>query len=243
MLQSEFTEKQLRHEISRLDVDSLIDVSPGAIVRPDVLRDLVKLRAPAVKKRCDRLKEAMKAYLRDHGANRGLALEAQQAYEKADDWVCAVDDRYHSEELHNEIKQLDKIVDFEPFKPGGSVSVFEFFTKFEDWSRGSLSLSGKAHLLYHKYLDPSIVRGSKQLEARKENYTAMKTWLTGKYGSPKLVAGTYLRSIKKLVAPSDPQDVVGRHAHLKEIHRNLVTMMDLEEEPGVKVARLEDYIY
>ena len=180
-------ERELRYEMSRLNVGSLVDVSPGATVRPDVLRDLVKLTAPAVRRRCDRLREAMKTYTRDHGAARDLALRARQAYEKAEDWICAVDDRCRAEQLHVEAKRLPKTVDFEPFKPGSTVSVYEFLGKFEAWSTGALSLDSKAHLLYSKYLDGSITRGNRELELCKQNYQQIKAWLIAEYGNLSLI--------------------------------------------------------
>jgi hypothetical protein len=80
----------MRHEMSRLDASSLVDVSPGAKVQPDVLMGLFKVTVPSVRRSCDQLREAMKIYSRDQGASRSLALLAQKAYERAEDWICDV---------------------------------------------------------------------------------------------------------------------------------------------------------
>jgi hypothetical protein len=117
-LQGELAEKQLKYEMDRLNADRLIDVSSGADVRPDVLKDLYKLTVPTVRKGCDRLREAMKVYSRERRADRELVMGAQEACENAQDWICDVEERCRVEQLHIEAKQLTKEVDFEPFKSG-----------------------------------------------------------------------------------------------------------------------------
>ena len=61
-LQGELAEKQLRYEMDRLNSSRLIDVSSGANVRPDILKDLFKITVPDVCKVCDRLRKAMRIY-------------------------------------------------------------------------------------------------------------------------------------------------------------------------------------
>jgi hypothetical protein len=45
-------------------------------------------------------------------------------------------------------------VDFVPFRPG--ISIYEFFQRFEDWSRGQMSQDQKANVLYNRHLDFSV---------------------------------------------------------------------------------------
>jgi hypothetical protein len=47
-------------------------------------------------------------------------------------------------------------VTFKPWKPGGEVNIYEFFTSYEEWSTGLLSDREKAYRLYHLYLDTSL---------------------------------------------------------------------------------------
>ncbi len=67
--------------------------------------------------------------------------------------------RCKAEQLHLNVKQQLREVDFIPFKPGTAVSIYKFFHKFEAWSRGMMSLDQKANVLYNQHLDPAITDG------------------------------------------------------------------------------------
>ena len=231
--------EEIKRKMSGLNSGVLIDVSPSAAIRPDVLRDLFKLTVPKISKSRDLLRDSMKTYAKDRRADEGLLRRALATCEAARQWVDSVESRCQAEQLHVEAKRLPKTVDFEPFKPGSTVSVYEFFGKFEAWSSGTLSLDSKAHLLYSKYLDASVTRGNRELELRKQDYHLIKAWLIAKYGNPKLVAELHVRNIRNLTPPKDADDLFGQYSYLKGLHHNLVTLMELEEEKGVRVRELD----
>jgi hypothetical protein len=49
------------------------------------------------------------------------------------------------------------------------VIVYEFFSKFEEWSAGTLSENQKAYQLYNTYLDPSITETYEELRSKKDD--------------------------------------------------------------------------
>jgi hypothetical protein len=52
--------RQLDCEIGRLRSPRLIDVTPGVDVKPDILKDLLKVDVPDVRKSVDRARDALK---------------------------------------------------------------------------------------------------------------------------------------------------------------------------------------
>ncbi len=64
-----------------------------------------------------------------------------------------------------------------PFRPGNGISIYEFFQRFEDWSRGQMSQDQRANVLYNRHLDFSVTDGNKELEDAKGNYPLMKSIL------------------------------------------------------------------
>ncbi len=67
-------------------------------------------------------------------------LKAQDVCEKAIDWIALVEGSCKAEQLHLDVKQQPREVDFVPFKPGTGVSIYEFFHRFEAWARGRMPL-------------------------------------------------------------------------------------------------------
>ena len=235
--------KQLDCEITRLNSPRLIDVGPGADVKPDVLRDLLQIDVPEVRKSIDRARDALKTLTLTDGADEAKILGAQDICERAINWISEVEARCKQEQLHLTLKTQTRKVDFLPFCPGNGVSIFEFFQKFESWSRGTMSMDQKANILYFKFLDWSVVDGNKDLEDRKENYHAMKAYLQEKWGIPDLVCEMHLENIKKVALPTDPEDKPGMLLYTKNAYSNLDTLTKLESERGQKVPNLETYYY
>ncbi len=66
------------------------------------------------------------------------------------------------EQLHLDVKQEHREVDFVPFRPGNGVSIYECFHKFENWSRGMMSQDHRANVLYNRHLDFSLTDGNKE---------------------------------------------------------------------------------
>jgi hypothetical protein len=160
--------RQLDCEIGRLRSPRLIDVAPGADVKPDILKDLLKVDVPDVRKSVDRARDALKTLTAVATiADAGKLLDAQDANEQAISWIAMVEERCKGEQLHLDVKQEPREVDFVPFRPGNGVSIYEFFHKFENLARGQMSQDHKANVLYNRHLHPSVtdeIRNSKTLK-------------------------------------------------------------------------------
>jgi hypothetical protein len=148
--------RQLDCEIARLRSPRLIDVKQGADVQPDVLKDLLKVDVPDVRKSVDRARDALETLTLVAGTDdEEKILKAQDVCERAIDWIALVEGRCKAEQLYLDVKLQPREVDFVPFKPGTGVSIYEFFHKFEAWARGRMPLDQKANVLYNRHLDPS----------------------------------------------------------------------------------------
>ena len=202
--------KQLDCEIARLRSPRLIDVEQGADVQPDILKDLLKVDVPDIRKSVDRARDALKTLtLVAEAADEQKILDAQDVCKYAIDWIALVEGRCKAAQLHLDVKQQPREVDFVPFKPGTGVSIYEFFHKFDSWSRGMMALDQKANVLYNKHLDPSITDGNKELEDAKEDYQTMKGLLIEKWGVPDIVCDQYMECIYRLKMPTDPNNKTG----------------------------------
>ncbi len=234
---------QLDYESARLSDDVLCDVSPDVKIKADKLRNLVKVSVPDVRKTVDRMREAMKAYAQSRDCEIPVLKAAQAKCERALDWITQVERRCEAEQIYLDQKQPAREVDFAPFASGTAVSIYEFFQRFEAWSRGILSLDTMAHVLYTKHLDKSITQGAKELEELKHSYKGMKAWLFRMYGRPDTIADLYLSNIRSVVPPANINDTVGHCRQVKEVYGHVVTLTTLEESEGKPASAVLDYVY
>jgi hypothetical protein len=234
--------RQLDCEIGRLRSPRLIDIAPSADVKPDILKDLLKVDVPDVRKSVDRARDALKTLTAVATiADAEKLLDAQDACEHAIGWIAMVEERCKGEQLHLDVKQEPREVNFVPFRPGNGISIYEFFQRFEDWSRGQMSQDHKANVLYNRHLDFSVTDGNKELEDAKGNYPLMKSILLEKWGVADIVCDQYLEGIRRIKMPSDPKDKVGMLTYVKNAYSRLVTLTKLEVNRGQLVPGLEDY--
>jgi hypothetical protein len=168
-------------------------------------------------------------------------LNAQDACETVLNWIAMVEERCKKEQLHLNVKQEPREVDFVPFHPKNGISIYEFFYKFENWSRGMMSQDQKAHVLFNRHLDFSVTNRNQELEDAKENYPAIKSLLIEKWGVCDIVCDQYLAGIKGVAMPTDAKGKVRTLTYIKNGHSKLVTLTKLEKERGQPVPRLEDY--
>jgi hypothetical protein len=234
---------RLDYETARLSSDVLCDVSPEAKVKADKLRNLAKITVPDVRKTVDRMREAMKAYAQGRDCEVPVLAAAQAKCEQALDWITKVEKRCELEQIYLDQKQPAREVDFVPFASGTSISIYEFFQKFEAWACGILSLDTRAHVLYNKHLDKSITQGAKELEELKLSYQGMKAWLFRMYGRPDTVTELYLNNIRSVTPPANINDTVGHCKQVKEVYGHVVTLTTLEEAEGKPANAVLEHVY
>ena len=121
------------------------------------------------------------------------------------------------------------------------MSIYEFLRRFESWADGYLSCETKADQLYHRYLDQSITEGYEEITPLKEDFSAMKDWLIKQYGSLVPMAHGYIKAIRRLTVPP-VSDITATIQYLRNIHRLLVSVFELEISKGVPVPKLQAYL-
>jgi hypothetical protein len=210
-------------------------------VQPDILKDLLKVDVPDIRKSVDRARDALKTLTLVAGINdEEKILEAQDVCENTIDWIALVEGRCKAAQLHLDVKQQPSKVDFVPFKPGTGVSIHEFFHKFVSWARGRMPLDQKANVLYNRHLDPAIKDGNKELEDAKEDYQTMKAILIEKYGTPDVVCNQYLECINRLTMPTNSKNKTELLAYTKNMYSSLTSLTKVEIDRGQKVPGLAD---
>jgi hypothetical protein len=209
---------------------------------PDTLRTAVEVDLPQVRRNIDECKRSLARYTPMPQADSVRIQRANKAWESAHNWAESVYQKFRDQKLNLEQKQPSREVTFKPWKPGGEVNIYEFFTSYEEWSTGLLSDREKAYRLYHLYLDSSLTSTYEELRSRKGNYQEMKTWLTTKWGAVKPVVDTCLRMIKKLPKPKDNKDLAALAVQSRAIHKQVSDLIHLEASKGVPVPRLSDHM-
>jgi hypothetical protein len=151
-------------------------------------------------------KKALSDYAKLPNADPNIIEDASAAWTSAHEWTEEVMSQFRKQKLNFDQQQPTREVNFKPWSANGEVNIYEFFTKFKEWSTGTLSEHRKAYQLYNTYLDSSITEIYEELRSRKDDYQAMKTWMITKWGAVKPVADACFRNIKKLPQPKNSTD-------------------------------------
>ena len=223
------------------EIKELEDIGPGAHVPNDTLRDLHDVVLPQTQRNIDELRRILKEYTFCGNYDRHLARAATEECQEATKWIYNLRTRHRQQKLHLDHNLKHKEVNFKPFKPNDEVSVYEFFSRFEEWADGYLSEDAKANQLFHRYLDHSVTDSYAEIVRVRDNYGQMKDWLMKKFGSVVPMAHGYIRAISRLKVPGE-SDLAENVRHLRAIHKLLSSLSELEISKGVPVPKLQDYL-
>ena len=190
--------------------DSLENVGPAIRLDPDALKELHDVRIPEVKSTIRDCRDATGKYASRRGCDTVLVRRAQIACQVAYEWTRQVLARYRRDQFHLGGNTPSREATFSAFDPHGDTSVYEFFMRFEEWSKGYLSSEAKADLLFNKYLPKSLTESYEELKARKRDYHAMRAWLIDQYGMIKRVCDAKIKLVKSLKPPKTDDDLVGQ---------------------------------
>ena len=232
----------LKYLLELISDDQLHDVEPGSPVDDEMLKYLHDVSVREIKGTIKECRDAIGKYAAFHGADQVLIAKAHLQFRRAHEWTQQVITRFRSSQLHLEGNLPAKEVSFKQFDPNGETSVYEFLTLYEEWARGYISDAAKARLLFSKYLSSKLTEGYEELKRRKHDYGSMKNWLIDNFGSVKKVADMQLKAIKSLKAPKSDSDHSSQAQYLRNIHRHLTTLYNLEIRKGVKVPQLQEFI-
>jgi hypothetical protein len=171
-----FRKTRIDYLLERIKEECLTDVRPGGSTptSPEMLRTIFDTQVPSVRNIVKECMDRTAKYAALPGADLELIDTAQTQCQNAEKWCDQVVSSYRSAQLHLEGNVASKEVTFKKFDPKGSVSVYEFLSRFEEWCSGYISDTSKPRLLYTKYLHPSLTTSYEELEAKKHDYQAMK---------------------------------------------------------------------
>ena len=117
----------------------LEDVGPGLLLDSELLKELHEVRIPEVKSAIRDCHDAAGKYAARRGCDTMLVRRTQIACEFAYGWTRRVLVRYHGEQLHLGGNNQTHDATFTAFDPHGDISAYEFFMRYEEWSKGYLS--------------------------------------------------------------------------------------------------------
>jgi hypothetical protein len=212
-----FSKTGIDYLLERIKDECLTDVRPGGNppISPEMLRTIFDTQVPSVRHIIKECMDRTAKYAALPGADLELIDTAQTQCQNAEKWCDQVVSSYRSAQLHLEGNVASKEVTFKKFDPKGSVSVYEFLSRFDEWCSGYISDTSKPRLLYTKYLHPSLTTSYEELEAKKHDYVAMKNWLIDKFGSVKVVADNQLRAIRALKSPKPTDDALTHATYVR----------------------------
>jgi hypothetical protein len=205
-----------------------VDVRRGGDITPEKIRSLFNTQVPVVRSVVKECMDRTSRYAALPGADTELIDKAQKQCQNAETWCDQVVSEYRAAQLHLESNVAAKEVTFKKFDPKGSVSVYQFLSSYEDWCHGYVSDTSKPRLLFTKYLHPSLTTSYEELKEKRHSYQDMKSWLIEKFGSVKAVADNHLRAIRALKTPKPTDDALTHATYVREMHRLLTTLYNLE---------------
>jgi hypothetical protein len=228
-----FSRTRIQYLLGRIADDQLVNLQPGGeSVPPEKLHLLFNTQLPAIRSVIAECIDRTAQYAALPGADLKLIDDVQAQCQVAEMWCEELIDSYRSAQLHLDRNATTREVTFKRFDPKGSVSIYEFLSLFEEWCYGHVSDTEKTCLLFSKYLHTSLTQGYKELKKRKHSYSEMKAWLIYNFGSVKSVADGQIRAIKALKVPRPTDDANVHATYVREIHRLLSTLYNLEVSRG-----------
>jgi Pao retrotransposon peptidase len=237
-----FSRNRIEYLLERISDNNLADVQLGGDITPDRIRSIHDTQVSSVRGIVKECMDRTAKYAALPGADLELIETAQTQCQNAEKWCDLVVSRYRSAQLHLEGNMNSKEVTFKKFDPKGSISIYQFLSSYEDWCHGYISDSQKPRLLFTKYLHPSLTTSYEELKARRHDYGQMKSWLIDNFGSVKAVADNHLRAIRALKTPKATDDALTHAIYIREMHRLLTTLYNLEIRKGIRVPQLQEYI-
>jgi hypothetical protein len=238
----EFERRSVKFYLGLIADDVLPDVEHGLPMDSETIRELHDVRVPEVHRVIKECRDAVGKYANRHGCDSALVKRAQLQCERAYEWTRQVVARYRGEQHHLAGNVPARDITFVQFDPSGEVSVYEFFSKYEEWGRGYVSTDAMAHLLFTKYLPKTLTEGYDELRVRKTSYEAMKSWLIDQFGMIRAVCDNQLRILKSLKPPKSEDDLLAYAQYLRKIHRGITTLQGLEVRKGVRVPGLQEHM-
>lgn len=234
-------ERRLKRIISEINSIIVEDITAG--ISDDVIMDLhsnVMTDMLRLTKECDE-KCVSYAKLVDH--DESLIDEAGDASAKGHSWVSELKRLYRQRQLHvnsGSDKLLTSNLTLQKFSGNESQTIFEFLTKFEQFTKGKYTLEQKAYLLYSSYLDERI---QQEVIVKRNDYQGLKSWLVKKFGRVKNIVDTRIAELMNLKHPSATSSITQKANYFRHAYSILAGIQSLSETSNIPQSDLALYIY
>jgi hypothetical protein len=217
--------------------------SLASLKDPENLRLVVEVDLPQIKSNIEECKKVLHTYSSLPDTIPEVIEDVIMAWTRAHEWKEEVVAQFRKQKLNFDQKQPAQEVNFKPWTTSGEVNVYEFFTKFEEWSAGTLSENQKAYRLYNNYLDSSITETYEELRSKKDDYQSMKSWMITKWGAVKPVADACFRNIKKLPQPKSSIDYHTQATYARSVYTKISDLIHLQVSKGHPVPKLQEHLH
>ena len=225
------------------EIDSLIQQDITGPTSDDIIMDLhsnVVADITRLSKECDD-KCIAYAKLADH--NETVIDSASDASAKGYSYVTEVKRIYRERQLHLHTSANPAItgsLNLKKFNGDSSQTVYEFFHKFDQFTKGSYTLEQKALLLYSSYLDDKL---KQELVLKKNSYHSMKEWCIKKFGRVKGIVDGKLESLTSRKYPGDTASSSQKANYYRHIYSVLAEIKNLPESSQISPDELALFSY
>ena len=162
---------------------------------------------------------------------------------KANTWATDVKKMYRKRQLHlhsSVNKAFTGSLNLKKFSATSSETVFEFFHKFDQFTRATYTSQQKAMLLYSTYLDEKL---KMELVPMCNSYEDMKEWLVKKFGRVKGIIDSKLESIKTKKQPGIGASSSQRADYCRHVFSILASIQTLPVSSNIPMETVAVYAY
>lgn len=227
-----------REELKKLITTDVSESLPDDIIVDlftNVIDDVVRIA-----KECD---DQCLAYAKLSDHNENLIDSVNRTTSSAQEWVSGVKGLYRSRQLHLHStvnKAFDGSLNLQKFSASSSETIFEFFHKFDQFTRASYTSQQRAMLLYSTYLDERL---KMELVPMCNSYQDMKDWLIKKFGRVKVIIDTKLDSLRSKRLPSSNASSTQRADYCRHVFSILASIQTLPISSNIPVETVAIHAY
>lgn len=235
-------ERRLTRIIS--EIKSLIseDITSSSIT-DDVIMDLYTNVASDVLRLAKECDDKCLSYAKLPNASDSLIESAGETSACGYSWVSQVKKLYRDRQLHlnsSTNKAFTGTLNLKKFSGDSNETIYEFFKKFDQFTKSNFTLEQKAMLLYSSYLDDKI---KQELVLYSTDFQAMKQWLIKKYGKIKSIVDGKLLLLKERAHPGPGASSSKVADYCRFAHSILAGIQSLPQTSDIPIEDLSLYTY
>ena len=201
----------------------------------NVMADVIRLS-----KECD---DKCESYAKTSDHNEELIDKAGEMSASGYSWTTELKRLYRERQLHLHTKSntaLTGSLNLQLFAGDSSQTVYEFFKRFDQFTKANYTSEQKAILLYSSYLSERI---KQELVPISGDFSAMKEWLLKKFGNIKSIVDCKLTSLKDKKQPSTSSTNAQKADYYRQVYSILAGIQSLPQTSEIDIQELALCIY